>query len=119
IMAVESVRSELALPLLVRDEVIGVLHVGSNKLDYFNDEMVGLLALFAGQAAVALENARLYSTERRRMRQIELINLIARSATGAQDVEQLLSNLADLINDTFDTVDVCILLRNKEGQLVL
>lgn len=119
IAAVESVKSELALPLLVRDEVIGVLNIGSDKLDYFNEDMIGLLALFAGQAAVALENARLYSTERRRMRQIELINLIARSATGAQDVEQLLSNLADLINDTFDTVDVCILLRDKEGQLAL
>ena len=33
--------------------------------------MIGLLALFAAQAAVALENAKLHSAERRRMRQIE------------------------------------------------
>jgi len=119
LMADERVRSELGLPLLVRDEVIGVLSIGSEHPDYFNDSMIGLLALFASQAAVAVENARLYSSERRRMRQIELINLIARSATAANDVEQLLTNLADLIDDTFDASDVCILLRDRDGKLVM
>ena len=116
VMFDERVRSELALPLIVRDEVLGVLSIGSEEPDHFNDSMIGLLALFAGQAAVAVENARLYSSERRRMRQIELINLIARSATAANDVEQLLHNLADLIDDTFDASDVCILLRDREGK---
>lgn len=119
VVADPAVRSELALPLIVRDEVLGVLSIGSDQLDYFNDSMVGLLALFAGQAAVAVENARLYSSERRRMRQIELINLIARSATAANDVEQLLANLADLIEDTFDASGVCLLLRDHEGQLAM
>ena len=119
IMVDAKIQSEIALPLVVREEIIGVLDIESDKPDYFSDEMIGLLALFAGQAAVALENARLYSTERRRMRQIELINLIARSATAASDVEQLLSTLADLINDTFDGVDVCILLREADGKLRL
>jgi diguanylate cyclase (GGDEF)-like protein len=113
------VRSELALPLLVREEAIGVLSIGSEKLDFFSDEMIGLLTLFAAQAAVALENARLYSTERRRMRQIELINLIARSAAAANDLEQLLGNLADLIEDTFDDAEIVILLRDREGKLAL
>jgi diguanylate cyclase (GGDEF)-like protein len=112
------VRSELALPLVVRDEVVGVLDLESDKLDYFTDDMIGLLALFAGQAAVALENARLYSTERRRMRQLELINLIARSATAANDIEQFLATMADLIYDTFEGTEVCILLRDPAGTLM-
>jgi diguanylate cyclase (GGDEF)-like protein len=114
-----AVRSELALPLVVREEVVGVLDIESDKLDYFTDDMIGLLALFAGQAAVALENARLYSTERRRMRQIELINLIARSATAANEIEQFLTNLSDLTYDTFEGTDVCILLRGYDGKLSL
>ena len=113
------VRSELALPLVARDEIIGVLDIESDKLDFFSDDMIGLLALFAGQAAVALENARLYSTERRRMRQLELINLIARSATAANDVEQFLATMADLIYDTFEGTEVCILLRDVAGTLAL
>lgn len=112
-----SVRSELALPLVARDEIIGVLDIESDKLDYFTDDMIGLLALFAGQAAVALENARLYSTERRRMRQIELINLIARSATAANEIDQFLITLSDLIYDTFEGTEVCILLRGSDGKL--
>jgi len=114
-----AVRSELALPLVVREEIVGVLDIESDHIDYFTDDMIGLLALFAGQAAVALENARLYSTERRRMRQIELINLIARSATAANEIEQFLSTLADLIFDTFEGTEVCILLRSHDGRLSL
>ena len=114
-----AVKSELALPLIIRDEVVGVLDIESDKLDYFTDDMIGLLALFAGQAAVALENARLYSTERRRMRQIELINLIARSATAANEIDQFLGTLAELIFDTFEGTDIYILLREPDGTLRL
>jgi sigma-B regulation protein RsbU (phosphoserine phosphatase) len=113
------VRSELALPLVVREEIIGVLDIESDRVDAFTDDMIGLLALFAGQAAVALENARLNSTERRRMRQIELINLIARSATAANEIDQLLSTMSELIYDTFEGTEVCILLRDPEGKLAL
>jgi diguanylate cyclase (GGDEF)-like protein len=115
----ESARSELALPLIVRDELIGVLDVESDKPDYFTDEMIGILAIFAGQAAVALENARLYSSERRRMRQIEFVNLIARSTTGSDNLDQLLSTLADLLSDAFESCDVSILLRQPDGTLRL
>ncbi len=119
ISADPKVKCELALPLMVREEVIGVLDVESDQLDYFADDVIGLLALFAGQAAVALENARLYSTERRRMRQIELINLIARSGTTAGEMDQFMGTLADLIFDTFEGVEVCLLLRDREGRLTL
>jgi diguanylate cyclase (GGDEF)-like protein len=113
------IKSELALPLLVRDEVIAVLDLQSDKVDYFTDEMIGLLAMFAAQAAVALENARLYSSERRRMRQIEFINLIARSATSASDLDQLLLTLCELISDTFEGSEVSILLRDNNGSFAL
>jgi diguanylate cyclase (GGDEF)-like protein len=114
-----AIKSELALPLIVRDEVVGVVDIESDRIDHFTDDMIGLLALFAGQAAVALENARLYSTERRRMRQIELINLIARSATAANEIDQFLTTLADLIYDTFEGTEVCILLRGNDGRLTM
>ncbi|MGH9603716.1 MAG: GAF domain-containing protein [Terriglobales bacterium] len=111
--------SELAIPLLVRDEVMGVLDVQSTKPGHFSGEMIALLTLFAGQAAVALEHARLYSTERRRMRQIELLNLIARSATSTGELDPLLATLCDLIYDTFEGADACILLREADGSLTL
>ena len=112
-------KSELALPLVVREQVIGVLDVCSHKLDHFTDDMIGLLALFAAQSAVALENARLYATERRRMRQIEFINLIAKSTAGANDMEQLLLTLSELVSDTFDGVEVSVLVREADGSMTV
>ncbi len=111
------VRSALALPLIVREQVVGVLAAESAELDYFSPDLSALLSLFASQAAVALENARLFATERRRVRQIELINLIARSAASAGEIEQFLGTLADLIGDSFEGSEVCILLREADGQL--
>jgi diguanylate cyclase (GGDEF)-like protein len=119
IAADPSICSELAIPLLVREKVIGVLNLESEKPDHFTDEMIGLLAIFAGQASVALENARLYSVERRRMRQVEFINLIARSATTAHDLDQLLFTLSELISDTFDGSEVTVLLRDPAGAFSL
>jgi DNA-binding response OmpR family regulator len=66
-------RSELAVPLKVRDRVIGVLDVESAEVDTFSQADVKLLSSLAAQAAVAMENARLYEraqqeiVERRRV----------------------------------------------------
>lgn len=110
------VRSKLCIPLVVRDEIAGVLDLESNKIDFFTDDMIGLVALFASQAAVALDNARLYTTERKRMRQIEFVNLIARSSTTANSRDQLLLTVSELLADTFENCDTAILIRNAYGQ---
>ncbi len=51
------------------------------------------------------------------MRQIELLNLIARSATAAADVQEVLCTTADLIGDSFEGSDVAVLLRQDDGSL--
>jgi sigma-B regulation protein RsbU (phosphoserine phosphatase) len=61
---VEDVRSELVIPLLVKDRCIGVFDLESPELDAFNRGHVEILTLLASQAAVAIENARLYETIR-------------------------------------------------------
>jgi sigma-B regulation protein RsbU (phosphoserine phosphatase) len=64
IKVVEDVRSELAIPLLVKDRCIGVFDLESPELDAFTKTHVQILTLLASQAAVAIENARLYETIR-------------------------------------------------------
>jgi phosphoserine phosphatase RsbU/P len=71
IHAVKDVRSELVIPLLVKDRVIGVFDVESPELDAFTKEHAELLTLLASQAAVAIENARLYEEIRRNEVRIE------------------------------------------------
>jgi len=57
---IEDVRSELVIPLMLKDRCIGVFDLASPELDAFEKRHVEILTLLANQAAVALENARLY-----------------------------------------------------------
>jgi phosphoserine phosphatase RsbU/P len=60
IKIVDDVRSELAIPMLLKDRCIGVFDLESPELDRFTKRDVEILTLLASQAAVAIENARLY-----------------------------------------------------------
>ena len=60
IKVVPDVRSELAIPMLLKDRCIGVVDLESPELDAFTKRDVEILTLLASQAAVAIENARLY-----------------------------------------------------------
>jgi sigma-B regulation protein RsbU (phosphoserine phosphatase) len=64
INVVPDVRSELAIPMMLKDRCIGVLDLESPELDAFTKRDVEILTLLASQAAVAIENARLYETVR-------------------------------------------------------
>ena len=85
------VRSEVAIPLLVRDEVVGVFQLDSDQPGYFQSETIDVLTLLATQAALALENARLRALERRRAGQLEVINAVARQTTAVLDLDELLA----------------------------
>jgi sigma-B regulation protein RsbU (phosphoserine phosphatase) len=64
IKVVDDARSELVIPLLLKDRCLGVFDLESPELDAFNKSHVEILTLLASQAAVAIENARLYQTIR-------------------------------------------------------
>lgn len=68
---VTDVRSELVIPMLLKDRCIGVVDLQSPELDAFTKEHKELLTLLASQAAVAIENARLYEEVRRNEERIE------------------------------------------------
>lgn len=53
-------QSEVAVPLLVGDDLLGVLDVQHNELDHFNDDEIRTLQIISTQLAIALSNARLY-----------------------------------------------------------
>ena len=109
-----STRSELAVPLMVRDEVVGVLDCQSEKINFFDNETIDLLTLFSTQASMALQNARLYSLERRRASQLEAINAIAQQTTAVLDLKELLLTVCSLIQQAFSVSHVSVLLKEDE-----
>ena len=68
---VPDVRSELAIPMLLKDRCIGVVDLESPELDAFSKRDVEILTLLASQAAVAIENARLYEEVRSTQERLE------------------------------------------------
>jgi len=71
IRIVPDVRSELAIPMLLKDRCIGVVDLESPELDAFSKRDVEILTLLASQAAVAIENARLYEEVRANEERLE------------------------------------------------
>lgn len=118
ICATESTRSELAIPLMVRDDVVGVLDCQSDQLDRFNGETIELLTLFSTQASIAIQNAHLYSLERQRARQLEAINTIAQQSTAVMELEELLIRVCSIIQQAFQVSHVSLLLR-EDTDLVM
>jgi diguanylate cyclase (GGDEF)-like protein len=116
---VATTRSELAIPLMVRDEVVGVLDCHSDRLGYFDNETVDLLTIFAAQASVGLQNANLYSALQRRAAQLEAINAIAKRTTVELDLKELLDRLCTQLPQSFPVEHVSIFLRDEEGDLIL
>ncbi|HET9182208.1 MAG TPA: diguanylate cyclase [Candidatus Angelobacter sp.] len=107
--------SEVAIPLMVRDEVVGVLDFQSQHLNFFDSEMIDLLTLFSTQASLALENARLYSLERRRAEQLEAINAVARQTTAVLDLDELLTVVCRLLLEWFHSDHVAVLMAEGDS----
>ncbi len=110
-------RSQLAIPLMVRDSVVGVLDFQSDQPDFFNDETVDLLTLFSTQASIAIENARLHSLEQQRAVQLETINTLAKQTASVLDLKELLAKVCPLVVESFSVDHVAILL--VEGDLLV
>jgi sigma-B regulation protein RsbU (phosphoserine phosphatase) len=91
------VRSELAVPLVSKNQVIGVIDIQSEQPDYFRPEHLHLLQLTASRVAVAVENARLYTRISRQAQTLELLHEISRELTSILDPEQLLERVGNLL----------------------
>ena len=109
------VRSELAVPLIAKNKVIGVLDVEAAQPGAFTEEHKRLLTLFASRIAVGIENARLYTRVSRQARQLTLLTEISRELTSILNVDELLKRIADLVTRIIDYQMFSILLLDKTG----
>jgi sigma-B regulation protein RsbU (phosphoserine phosphatase) len=91
------VRSELAVPLVTKNRVIGVIDIQSEQPNYFRPEHLHLLQLTASRVAVAVENARLYTRISRQAQTLELLHEISRELTSILDPDELLQRVGNLL----------------------
>jgi phosphoserine phosphatase RsbU/P len=115
ISGVPNVRSELAVPLIVKNRLIGVIDIESPRPNNFTQEHKRLLTLIASRMAVGIENARLYTRSTRQARSLLLLNEIARELTSILNVDEVLKRIGELLNRVIDFQMFSILLLNPDG----
>ena len=107
----------LAVPLRVKGMVIGALGIADRLGRAFTEEEARVLQAFADQAALALENARLFSLERAQRRQMAALAEIEREFAAELDTERLLELVVERSARLFDAVGA-IYLVDDDGRLV-
>src|SRR6202030_3311993 len=116
IEAVPNVRSELAVPLITKNRVIGVIDIEAREHGYFTEEHQRVLTLVASRMAAGIENAQLYTRTTRQARILLLLNEIARELTSILNLDELLGRIAELLRRLIDYQMFSILLLDAAGE---
>ena len=117
INAIDSVRSELAVPLMIQGKCIGVLDIQSNHLDYFTPDQQRILTMLGSRLAVAIENARLFERVRFQAETLLLLNEVSREMSSILDVEELLRRAAEQVKRVIDYQILSIMLYDEEQKI--
>jgi sigma-B regulation protein RsbU (phosphoserine phosphatase) len=113
------VRSELAVPLIAKNRLIGVMDIESEELNYFRPEHLHLLTLTASRIAQAIENARLYARVSRQAQTLTVLNEIAIELTSILDLDPLLERIGQLLRRLIDYQMFTIMLLDDKGETLV
>jgi len=95
-----SIRSVLVVPLRLKERMLGLLTVSYGEPDHFTADHAQLLMMMANQAAIAIENARLYTQAQQETRKTEALARVAASVTIASSLETTVQVLARSVAET-------------------
>jgi sigma-B regulation protein RsbU (phosphoserine phosphatase) len=113
------VRSELAVPLIAKNRLIGVMDIESEQADYFRPEHLHLLTLTASRIAQAIENARLYARVSRQAQTLEVLNEIAVELASILELNPLLERIGQLLRRLIDYQMFTIMLLDEKGETLV
>jgi len=116
IPSLPSIRSELAVPLMFKGRLIGVIDLEAPQADFFNDSHLNLLELLAGRMAMAIENARLYRRSLRQARTLQILNEISRELSSVLVLNELLRKIGTLTKRLVDYHRFGVLLADDQAR---
>jgi len=94
------IRCWMGIPLVARDRLLGMLTMDYHEPDHYSTSHSKLVLAFANQAAVAIENARLYQAEQNRQRELQTLLDIATAASSSLELDEMLSATLDRLTET-------------------
>ncbi len=111
----DNIRSELAVPLIVAETLIGVLNVDSTRLNAFSADDEELLVALANQAANVIHNSWLYEAVAHNARKLESLFAVAQSIISSLDLPDILRRVTAEACRLMDTKICSLMLLNATG----
>jgi len=111
----EGIQSFIVLPLPGREQIIGTMFVFYHQSHRFSDDEVRLLTTLANQAAIALENARLFTEMRRRVRELRLLHDVGLATASGVRLEETLQAAAVALAVELEGNNVALMLLDPES----
>jgi phosphoserine phosphatase RsbU/P len=106
--ALDAVRAELAVPMLVRGKLVGVIDLQSTRLNAFTEQDRALLTLIATRVGTSIDNARLYRRVERQNRTLRVLAHLSQEFSSILDIDELLTKIASTVHAliSFDAFSV-------------
>jgi sigma-B regulation protein RsbU (phosphoserine phosphatase) len=112
--SIDAVRTELAVPMIARQKLVGVIDVQSTRLNAYTEYDRALLRLIASRVAVAIENARLYRRVDRNHRTLRTLSAISNEISSILDLDELLAKISSSVRGLIHFDAFSILLVDEE-----
>ncbi len=112
--ALDAVRAELAVPMIARNRLVGVIDLQSTRVGAYNEYDRAMLTLIANRVVAAIDNARLYRRVDRQNKTLRLLAHTSREFSAILDLDDLLSTIAASIRSLINYDAFSILLVDQE-----
>jgi PAS domain S-box-containing protein/putative nucleotidyltransferase with HDIG domain len=112
------IHSWMRIPLFAQNNIIGFLNLNSHLSKFFNEEHAAIAQAFANQAAIVMENARLFQEESRRSKIIEAMADIASESANTQEVIPALDKIAQLSLSLLNAGSLAVYLLQDDNKTI-
>ncbi len=109
----EDLNSHLIVPLIMKGEVMGLLAISHSEVSYFSKDNLRTLSTFASQAAMAIENARVYHGMEGKINELSFISKVSKALTSTLNLDRILSLMIGLTANIL-RVEACMLTLKDE-----
>ncbi len=118
LVALDAVRSELAVPMIVRGKLVGVIDVQSTRLRAFSDQDRRLMRLIASRVAGSIENANLYRRVHQQNRTFRALAQLSQEFSSILDLDELLGKIAASVRSLINYDAFSILLVDADKKVL-
>lgn len=113
------IRGWMGVPMFAQDKLVGFLNLDSSTENFFTEDHAALAQTFGNQAAIAIENARLFEAEQKRRREAEVLRQASAALTSSLELEDVLDTLLNYIAILIPYNSAAVFMREKDHYKVV